>query len=44
MHIAVVIPLLTSPAWVTRSVYSNTCVPAGMRSKKKFMLASRMLW
>jgi hypothetical protein len=44
MHMAVVMPLLKSPACVTRRVYSNTCVPAGMRSKKKFMLASRMLW
>ncbi len=44
MHMAVVMPLLKSPACVTRSVYSNTYVPGAMRSKKKFVLASRMLW
>ncbi len=44
VHIAVVIPFEKSPLCVTRKVYSNTYVPGPIRSKKKFVLASRMLW
>ena len=44
MHIAVVTPLLKSPAWVTRRSYSKVYVPGAMRSKKKCMATSLMLW